>query len=373
LKNNVPHFSASTGLENKVYQWRGQQIRYSEAGPSQSTKTVLLIHGLFLNADHWRRTIHEFDNAGYRTYAIDLLGSGYSSKPNALSPEAKSLNGENGRFISDLDDDDENLGHVKQHPPIRENVVLGTEWGGRRVAKQLDLRHPMNSCYNFYTWAEQISDFTRDVIFQGEDGWATGLPKTTSLVGNSKGTVVALQALLDKPEYFNGVCTIDPTYREMHRAEMRFPEITLPMLSLFQKFLRSKGKGLYNIATQRICIENILKTPYENHAAIDDDLVTAMMNPLNLPNAAEVVFDEIYLHGCPRANRKPIWVCYGERDPWLSPRRVESLMTTPFNDGDTDAVVDKVIAIPNAGHCPHDERPEITNAIILDFLTTCQG
>lgn len=382
---NIPPISTATGLENQVYQWRGQEIRYLVSGPADAKKSVLLIHGLFVNADHWRRTINELGSAGYRTYAIDLLGSGYSSKPSGDSMEGKMLNGENGRFITASED-----GNImnyrsgkKPQQPIRENVILGTSSGGRRVAKKLDLRHPLNSCYNFYTWAEQITDFTRDVIFEGTKNWPDGTPKTTSLVGNSKGTIAAFQSVLDTPEYFNGVCAIDPTYREMHHAEMRLPALQMPIVKQVLKFLRSRGKGLYNIATQRNCIKNMLKEPYNNIDAIDDDLVTALMEPLNLPNAADVVFDELsYTEGPlfeqllqdindkPSSRRKHVWVCYGENDPWLSPKRVESLITTPFQDGHLP-VVDKVISIEKAGHCPQDERPEITNPIILDFLRTC--
>ncbi|KAL7537506.1 hypothetical protein ACHAXR_007866 [Thalassiosira sp. AJA248-18] len=373
--SNIPPISLSTGLQNELYEWRGQRIRYVVSGPTNAKKSVLLIHGLFVNADHWRRTICELGNAGYRTYAIDLLGSGYSSKPRPDSAEANLLNGENGRFITTENDHFVDYRrNKKQQLPIRSNVVLGTASGGRRVAKELDLRHPLKSCYNFYTWAEQISDFTRDVILTKQNG-------TASLVANSKGTIAALQAVLDTPQYFNGVCALDPTYREMHHAEMRFPAITMPIVKLFQKFLRRKGKGLYNIATQRACIKTMLKEPYNNVDAIDDELVTSLMEPLNLPNAAETVFDELSyttgplfeqllqdINDTPSSAKKPIWVCYGEKDPWLSPKRVESLITTPFTEVNGAPVVDKVVAIANAGHCPHDERPEMTNPIILEFL-----
>lgn len=384
---SIPLLSPSTGLENEVYHWRGQEIRYLSAGPVDAKKSVLLIHGLFVNADHWRRTINELGNAGYRTYAIDLLGSGYSSKPSSDSPEAMALNGETGRFsmTPSMDHVMNQSSERKLQAPIRENVVLGTASGGRRIAKQLDLRHPLNSCYNFYTWAEQVADFTKDVIFRGNEYWPDGSQKTTSLVANSKGTIAALQAVSDTPEYYNGVCAIDPTYREMHHAEMRFPAITMPIVNLIQKFLRGrKGKELYDtVTTQRDFIKNILKEPYHDDAAIDDELVTALMEPLNLPGSAEVIFDELSYTTGPlfeqllqdindnvQSSRMNVWVCYGDKDPWLSPKRVESLMTTPFSD-EGNPVVDKVVAINDAGHCPQDERPEITNSLILDFLQSC--
>ena len=43
----------------------------------------------------------------------------------------------------------------------------------------------------------------------------------------------------------------------------------------------------------------------------------------------------------------------------------------PFMENDLP-VVEKVVAIENAGHCPHDKRPDITNSIILDFLRTSE-
>ena len=141
---------------------------------------------------------------------------------------------------------------------------------------------------------------------------------------------------------------------------------------------------MYNIATQRNWIKKLLKGPYSNLDAIDDDLVSCLMEPLKDPNAAEVVFDELSytagplfeqllqdINGSASSTRKNVWVCYGENDPWLSPKRVESWTTMPFTENGLP-VAEKVVAIENAGHCPHDERPDITNSIILDFLRTSE-
>eukprot|EP01035_Chromulina_nebulosa_P018417 gene18417-24121_t len=43
---------------------------------------VLCIHGFGGNADQWRKNIPVLANEGYDSYAIDLLGYGYSDKPN---------------------------------------------------------------------------------------------------------------------------------------------------------------------------------------------------------------------------------------------------------------------------------------------------
>jgi pimeloyl-ACP methyl ester carboxylesterase len=386
----IPAYS-STGLKNEIYTWRQQTIRYVASGPANAKHSVLLLHGLFLNADHWRHTLKDLGDAGYRVYAIDLLGSGYSSKPDATSVEAKWLNGENGRFTPFNEVVDPELDMLlmqrpisikKKQPPTRENVVLGTNTGGRRVVPKLELSS--STCYNYYTWAEQVNDFTRDVIFNGVDHYPNERPKTTSLIANSKGTIVALQAMLDKPEYYNGVCEINPTYREMHRAEL--PKLATPVVKAIQRFLKMKGHGLYRAATKPQCIKHFLKEPYSNKDAIDDELVSSMMEPLHLPHADDVVFDELSYSTGPLfeellqdvndnsdvSRRKPIWVCYGKEDPWLCPKRVESLATKPFKE-DGPLVVDKVIAIENAGHCPHDERPEELQPILMEFLRACHN
>ena len=69
---------------------------------------------------------------------MDLLGSGYSSKPSPTSAEARAISGENGRNLT---------------PSVSR---LGTAWGGSREGVEVVLQHPLGSVYNFYTWAEQV-------------------------------------------------------------------------------------------------------------------------------------------------------------------------------------------------------------------------
>ena len=94
------------------------------------------MHGLFVNADHWRQNMPALAAAGFRVFAIDLLGNGYSSKPPPCGAEARALSGENGR--------------AECAAPLAD-VELGDARGNARVAREVELRHPLGSCYNFYT------------------------------------------------------------------------------------------------------------------------------------------------------------------------------------------------------------------------------
>ena len=108
----MPSHSPATSLPNQIYKWRGYDVRYQVTGPANADHTLLLVHGLFVNSDHWRKTLtglqglndelHNDDSdnekKSIRIYAIDLLGSGWSSKPSKTDPIAQAVSGENGRF-----------------------------------------------------------------------------------------------------------------------------------------------------------------------------------------------------------------------------------------------------------------------------------
>ena len=62
---------------------------------------------------------------------------------------------------------------------------IGSASGEVLPARPVPLAHPVEgSVYNFYTWAEQLADFTKQVIGA----------ESTTLVANSIGSISALQA-----------------------------------------------------------------------------------------------------------------------------------------------------------------------------------
>lgn len=50
------------------------QVRYQALNEEGCGPTLVLIHGLFVNADHWRKNMQPLADAGYRVFSIDLLG-----------------------------------------------------------------------------------------------------------------------------------------------------------------------------------------------------------------------------------------------------------------------------------------------------------
>jgi pimeloyl-ACP methyl ester carboxylesterase len=353
----IPKLSPATGLSNQVYSWRSdQKIRYQVAGPEDG-KPIVLVHGLFVNADHWRHTILRLGREGYRAYALDLWGCGYASKPPRDSDVAQSVNGEIRRGLTATDSDS----NANRKPATLPNAVLGSPCGTKTRIVDVELTHPLQSPYNFYTWADQVIDFSHDVVLK--DRQSTPI----TLVCNSIGTITALQAGLDEPEIYNGVFIISPNFRELHSAEVPFPKVSMPLIRWIQKLLRNRGQGLFDILATPATVKQILKEPYAVTNAVDDTLVDVLLSPLLTEGASDVVFDTLSYSAGPLPELQlseltdtPVWVCYGTADPWTPAGRVEALKNKP--------TVEKVVALEGIGHCPHDEAPELVESLLLEFL-----
>ncbi|MBA0786860.1 hypothetical protein Gotri_027759, partial [Gossypium trilobum] len=62
-----------------TWNWKGYSIRYQCSG--SSGPALVLVHGFGANSNHWRKNIPVLAKS-HRVYAIDLIGYGYSDKPN---------------------------------------------------------------------------------------------------------------------------------------------------------------------------------------------------------------------------------------------------------------------------------------------------
>ncbi|XP_057956457.1 pheophytinase, chloroplastic [Malania oleifera] len=66
-------------VQSRLWNWRGYSVRYQYSG--SSGPALVLVHGFGANSDHWRKNIPILAKS-HRVYSIDLIGYGYSSKPN---------------------------------------------------------------------------------------------------------------------------------------------------------------------------------------------------------------------------------------------------------------------------------------------------
>eukprot|EP00434_Breviolum_minutum_P001868 symbB.v1.2.001654.t4/scaffold86.1/size363240/13 len=277
------------GIPNLIWTWRGCQVRYQVLGEKNTGPSVLMLHGLL---------------AGLRVYALDLLGNGYTDKLDPTSEEVRNINGETKRDLSD----------------VETNLVLG---GGSRKKVSVPQGHPLGSVYNIFTWSEQVTDFIEEMI-QSE----------VILIGNSLGSLVSLQAAIDRPEQIQGLLLVNPRFRQEHVAEARG---TGHMLAFdgdnYAFFKEAVGKLLYDALKTESSVMEILKEPYYNTSQVTPELVEVLRAPLLMEGALESTLDILSYSTGPLLEQlleddrlmAPVWVCWGQRDPWTPLPRVMGL------------------------------------------------
>ncbi|KAG2646376.1 pheophytinase, chloroplastic-like isoform X1 [Panicum virgatum] len=287
-----PQPQVSTG----TWKWRGYNIRYQQAGTSGPA--LVLIHGFGANSDHWRKNVPVLAMAN-RVYAIDLIGYGYSDKPNPRE--------------------------------------LGENF------------------YTFETWGEQLNTFCAEVV-----------KSEAFFICNSIGGVVGLQAAVMEPQKCKGIVLLDISLRMLHIKKQ--PWFGKPFIKSFQSLLRNTivGKLFFNAVATPESVKNILCQCYHDTSAVTDELVQIILQPGLDPGAVDVFLEFICYSGGPLPEellplmKCPVLVAWGEKDPW---EPVE--LGRAYASFDT---VEDFVVLPDVGHCPQDEAPELLNPLVQSFV-----
>jgi pimeloyl-ACP methyl ester carboxylesterase len=212
--------------------------------------------------------------------------------------------------------------------------------------------------YTFETWGKLVADFCREVI---------GSP--TILVGNSIGCIVALQAAVTDPELVKSVALLNCSLRLLHdrkRASMPFyRQWGTPIL---QRILGVKAIGglFFKQLAQPQVVRKILLQAYHRSAAVTDELIEILMAPAADPGAADVFLTfTAYSWGPLPEDLLPQLTCpaiaiWGAADPWEPIDLGRELMNV--------STVREFVELPNVGHCPQDEAPELVNPILQKWI-----
>lgn len=218
---------------------------------------------------------------------------------------------------------------------------------------------PSELAYTFETWGQQVADFVNEVV--GD---------RAILVGNSIGAVVAMQSAIYAPELIVKTVLINCSLRLLQEQnQLDMPWFKRVGVKAVQNILgnRAIAKLFFNQVRNRRSVKQILSQAYFHKEAVTDELVDILIKPAQNPNAVDVFMAFVrYSQGPRPEDLLAILPCdalvlWGDRDPW-EPIELGRKSFTKF------ACVKEFIDIPNAGHCPQDEVPEIVNNILLKFL-----
>lgn len=203
--------------------------------------------------------------------------------------------------------------------------------------------------------------------------WQTHVQVPAVFVGNSIGGLLTLMLLANHKDAAKAGVLLNCAGGLNHRPEELNPPLRL-IMGAFTQLVSSEwiGPFVFNQVRQKHRIRGSLKQVYGNRDAITDDLVDMLYQPSCDPGAQKVFASIVTAPAGPRPTEllpqitQPLLVLWGENDPW-TPIKGADIYRELSNDPDAHLQV-TFESIPKTGHCPHDERPDVVNPAILNWL-----
>lgn len=213
--------------------------------------------------------------------------------------------------------------------------------------------------YSLDLWQDQLHDFCQ-----------THIQQPTIFVGNSIGGLLSLMMATQYPDLTAGAVLINCAGGLNHRPD----ELNLPLrfvMGAFAKLVGSDltGKFIFNRVRTPRRIRNTLKQVYYDNDAITDELVEILYQPSCDPGAQKVFASVLTAPPGQRPAdllphlKAPLLVLWGEEDPW-TPIKGATIYQQLARENDQV----EFHSIPNAGHCPHDEKPNEVNPLMVNWL-----
>ncbi|MBS3027195.1 MAG: alpha/beta fold hydrolase [Dolichospermum sp. DET50] len=218
--------------------------------------------------------------------------------------------------------------------------------------------------YSLELWAELLKDF-----------YNAHIQTPAIFIGNSIGALLSLIVLTEYPEIAAGGVLINSAGGLSHRPHELNPILRVVM-GTFNKLVANPvtGKFVFNRIRQKSQIRRTLYQVYSDRNAVTDELVDLLYNPSCDPGAQEVFASILTAPPGPSPEELlpklefPLLVIWGAEDPW-TPITGANIYEAARENGQNI----KIVPIPGAGHCPHDEVPDIVNNEIIDWLVAQKG
>ncbi|MBD2139257.1 alpha/beta fold hydrolase [Anabaena sp. FACHB-1237] len=215
-----------------------------------------------------------------------------------------------------------------------------------------------------------VIDYSMDVwVNLVKDFYDTHIQRPTIFIGNSIGALLSLIIVAKYPEIAAGGVLINSAGGLSHRPQELNPILRF-IMTTFHKLVTHPvtGQFVFDRVRQKSQIRRTLYQVYSDRNTVTDELVDILYDPSCHPGAKEVFASILTAPPGPTPDEllpkvtSPLLVIWGENDPW-TPISGAKIYENARENGQNI----QVIPIPNAGHCPHDEVPEIVNQQILNW------
>ncbi|OVA16435.1 hypothetical protein BVC80_243g48 [Macleaya cordata] len=338
----LPHDSdgdSGSPISSCFWEWKPKlTVHYEKSGTGNvNSPPLLFLPGFGVGSFHYEKQLKDLGRE-YRVWALDFLGQGMSLPTEDPAPLVK---GEGASEEQDL-----MWGFGEQSEP----------WANELV-------------YSIDLWRDQVHHFIEEVI--GEPVY---------IVGNSLGGFVALYFSACNPQLVKGVTLLNATpFWGFLPNPIRSPRVAriFPWAGTFP--LPVNVRKLIAFVWQKISdprsIAEVLKQVYADHSTKVDSVFSRIVETTEHPAAAasfasimfapkaQLSFEEA-LSRC-QMNDIPICLMYGKEDPWVKPiwgfQVKRKVPEAPYYE------------ISPAGHCPHDEVPEVVNYLLRGWIRTLES
>ncbi|KAK9283755.1 hypothetical protein L1049_012005 [Liquidambar formosana] len=326
-------------ISSCFWEWKPKlNVHYEKSGcKNVNSPPVLFLPGFGVGSFHYENQLKDLGR-DFRVWAVDFLGQGMSLPFEDPTPQSQ----EGG--ISNEKDLVWGFGDETQ------------PWANELV-------------YSMDLWRDQVRYFIEEVI--GEPVY---------IVGNSLGGFVALYFAACNPQLVKGVTLLNATpFWGFLPNPSRSPRLAkiFPWAGTFP--LPANVKKLTELIWQKVSdpssIGEILKQVYADHSTNVDNVFSRILETTQHPAAAasfasimfapqgQLSFREA-LSRC-QINNVPICLMYGKEDPWVRPvwglQVKRQVPEAPYYD------------ISPAGHCPHDEVPEVVNHLLRGWIKNLES
>ncbi|KAH6824570.1 pheophytinase [Perilla frutescens var. hirtella] len=331
----------SAQISSCFWEWKPNlNVHYETSGSENvNSPPVLFLPGFGTGSFHYKKQLKDLGR-DYRAFALDFLGQGMS-----LPHEDPTLQSEDGnKYMLPGQNDIWGFGDESE------------TWANKLV-------------YSADLWRDQVQNFIEEVI-----------KEPVYLVGNSLGGFVALYFAACNPHLVKGVTLLNatpvwgflPNPERSPRLSRLFPWTgTFPLPSGVRKLV----EVLWLKISDPRSIAKILEQVYADHSTNVDDvfahIVKATQHPAAAASFASIMFApqaqlsfKEALSRC-QTNNTPICLAYGKEDPWVMPicgiQVKNQVPDAPYYE------------ISPAGHCPHDEVPEVVNFLLRGWIKNLES
>jgi pimeloyl-ACP methyl ester carboxylesterase len=348
------------------------KINWAVAGPSNG-RPVVLVHGYGASAYHYRYNLPALAEKGFRVYACDLVGFGWSERSTELKyAQGRAWARQLADFVEGvvLPEYENNGSDNKQDVKVS---IAGNSLGGyasmAAAAARPDLFKSvalLNSAGPFEEQATDKDATDAAAIAAAKERARLSAEEIASADGDVYKALDARQRRLEREA--EEQARKNPFTSAAQRAGGALARAA-KRTALFFAFQRAK---------QPQQIRDVLGMVYASKDPLDDELVASIVAPTADPRSAEVfalinglgavgtavpppplTVDAILLRL--QKFNLPLALVWGEKDPWITPARARQILALA-----PDA---RYYSIPTAGHCPHDDAPRETNAALAEFFS----